>query len=105
MRNFRRWTVVGMIFVLGGCASLFESGQKRNAASLVNYLYPDKSTQVQLSVAPTVQLQVPVKVGIAFKLFYTGVAFFYVFAEKMPWLLALFGFLDLVFIDTISARF
>jgi hypothetical protein len=39
-----------------------------------------------------------VKVGIAFKLFYTGLAFFYVFVEKMPWILALFGFLDLIFI-------
>ena len=39
-----------------------------------------------------------VKVGIFFKLFYTGLAFFYVFVEKMPWILALFGFLDLIFI-------
>jgi len=39
-----------------------------------------------------------VKVGIYFKLFYTGLAFFYVFVEKMPWILALFGFLDLIFI-------
>jgi len=39
-----------------------------------------------------------VKVGIIFKLFYTGIAFFYVFVERMPWILALFGFLDLIFI-------
>ena len=39
-----------------------------------------------------------VKVGIYFKLFYTGLAFFYVFVEKMPWILAVFGFLDLIFI-------
>jgi len=39
-----------------------------------------------------------VKVGITFKLFYTGLAFFYVFVEKMPWIFALFGFLDLIFI-------
>ena len=39
-----------------------------------------------------------VKVGIYFKLFYTGLAFYYVFVEKMPWILALFGFLDLIFI-------
>jgi len=39
-----------------------------------------------------------VKVGIAFKLFYTGLAFFYVYVEKMPWILAFFGFLDLIFV-------
>jgi hypothetical protein len=39
-----------------------------------------------------------VKVGIAFKLSYTGLAFFYVFVENMPWIFALFGFLDLIFI-------
>ena len=39
-----------------------------------------------------------VRVGIAFKLFYTGVAFYYVFVEKFPWIFSLFGFLDLVFV-------
>ena len=39
-----------------------------------------------------------VKVGIAFKLFYTGLAFYYVFVENMPWIFSVFGFLDLIFI-------
>ncbi len=39
-----------------------------------------------------------VKVGIAFKLFYTGLAFYYVFIENMPWTFSIFGFLDLIFI-------
>jgi hypothetical protein len=39
-----------------------------------------------------------VKVGIAFKLFYTGLAFYYVFAEGMPWIFSVFGFLDIAFI-------
>jgi hypothetical protein len=39
-----------------------------------------------------------VKVGIIFKLFYTGLAFYHVFVEKMPWIFSVFGFLDLVFI-------
>ncbi len=39
-----------------------------------------------------------VKVGIFFKLFYTGVAFYYVFVEHMPWIFSVFGFLDLIFI-------
>ena len=39
-----------------------------------------------------------VKVGIFFKLFYTGVAFYYVFVENMPWIFSVFGFLDLIFI-------
>jgi hypothetical protein len=39
-----------------------------------------------------------VKVGIAFKLFYSGVAFYYVFVENMPWIFSVFGFLDIIFI-------
>ena len=39
-----------------------------------------------------------VKLGIVFKIFYTGVAFYYVFVENMPWIFSLFGFLDLTFI-------
>jgi hypothetical protein len=39
-----------------------------------------------------------VKVGIAFKLFYTGLAFYYVFVENMPWIFSVFGFLDIIFI-------
>ncbi len=39
-----------------------------------------------------------VKVGIVFKSFYTGLAFYYVFIENMPWTFSVFGFLDLIFI-------
>ena len=39
-----------------------------------------------------------VKLGIIFKLFYTGLAFYYVFFGGMPWIFSVFGFLDLVFI-------
>jgi hypothetical protein len=39
-----------------------------------------------------------VKVGIFFKLFYTSLAFYYVFVENMPWIFSVFGFLDLIFI-------
>ena len=39
-----------------------------------------------------------VKVGIFFKLFYTGLAFYYVVVENMPWIFSVFGFLDLIFI-------
>ena len=39
-----------------------------------------------------------VKVGIVFKLFYTGLAFYHVFFEEMPWIFSVFGFLDLIFI-------
>jgi len=39
-----------------------------------------------------------VKLGIVFKLFYTGLAFYYVFFGGMPWIFSVFGFLDLVFI-------
>ena len=39
-----------------------------------------------------------VKLGIVFKLVYTGLAFYYVFVEKFPWIFSVFGFLDLIFI-------
>jgi len=39
-----------------------------------------------------------VKLGIVFKLVYTGLAFYHVFIEKMPWVFSIFGFLDIIFI-------
>lgn len=39
-----------------------------------------------------------VKLGIIFKLFYTGLAFYYVFFGGMPWIFSVFGFLDIIFI-------
>ena len=39
-----------------------------------------------------------VKVGITFKLFYTGLAFYHVFIKGMPWIISVFGFLDIIFI-------
>ena len=39
-----------------------------------------------------------VKLGIVFKLFYTGLAFYYVFFQGMPWIFSVFGLLDLIFI-------
>ena len=39
-----------------------------------------------------------VKVGIIFKLVYTGLAFYHVFFGGMPWIFSVFGFLDLIFI-------
>ena len=39
-----------------------------------------------------------VKVGITFKVFYTGLAFYRVFVKGMPWIFSVFGFLDLIFI-------
>ena len=39
-----------------------------------------------------------VKVGIAFKLVYTGLAFYHVSFKGMPWIFSVFGFLDLIFI-------
>ena len=39
-----------------------------------------------------------VKVGIIFKLVYTGLAFYHVFFEGMPWIFSVFGLFDLIFI-------
>ena len=39
-----------------------------------------------------------VKLGIVFKLFYTGLASYHVFFQGMPWIFSVFGLLDLIFI-------
>ena len=39
-----------------------------------------------------------VKVGIIFKVVYTGLAFYHVFVKGMPWIFSVFGFLDIIFI-------
>ncbi len=39
-----------------------------------------------------------VRVGIIFKLVYSGLAFYHVFFRGMPWIFSLFGILDLIFI-------
>ncbi len=67
-RNTWLALVLGLTLGLTGCASWFSvpQAQKRNAASAMEYLYPDKATEAQAVVASTVQLNVPVRVGIAF---------------------------------------
>lgn len=53
------------LLALGGCASAFEHGGKRQAASIVDYLYPDAKEPPKME--PTVtRLRLPVRVGIAF---------------------------------------
>ncbi len=39
-----------------------------------------------------------VRLGIIFKLVYSGLAFYYVFVKNMPLIFAIFGVLDLTFI-------
>jgi hypothetical protein len=39
-----------------------------------------------------------VKVAIVFKLFYSGLAFYYVIVENMSWIFSVFGILDLIFV-------
>ncbi len=39
-----------------------------------------------------------VKLGIIFKIVYTGLAIYYVFFGNIPWIFSIFGFLDIIFI-------
>ena len=39
-----------------------------------------------------------VKVGIIFKVVYTGLALYHVFVKGMPWIFSVFGLLDIIFI-------
>jgi rhombotail lipoprotein len=65
MKRFLTLFCVFALLALGGCASVFEHGGKRQAGSIVDYLYPDAKEAPNLE--PTVtRLRLPVRVGIAF---------------------------------------
>jgi rhombotail lipoprotein len=53
------------LLALGGCASMVDHGGKRQAGSIVDYLYPDAKEPPSLAPAVT-RLRLPVRVGIAF---------------------------------------
>lgn len=53
------------LLVLGGCASMFDHGGKRQAGSIVDYLYPDAKEPPNMAPSVT-RLRLPVRVGIAF---------------------------------------
>jgi len=54
-----------LLLVLGGCASAFEHGGKRQAGSIVDYLYPDAKEPPKMEPSVT-RLRLPVRVAIAF---------------------------------------
>jgi len=63
-RFFTLFCVLALL-TLAGCASTFEHGGKRQAGSIVDYLYPDAKEPPKME--PTVtRLRLPVRVGIAF---------------------------------------
>jgi rhombotail lipoprotein len=65
MKRFLTLFFVLALLALGGCASIFEHGGKRQAGSIVDYLYPDAKEPPKME--PTVtRLRLPVRVGIAF---------------------------------------
>jgi rhombotail lipoprotein len=57
--------VVVLVFLLSGCASFFSHAGTKQAASLVDYLYPDAKEVPQMQATVT-YLRPPVRVGIAF---------------------------------------
>jgi rhombotail lipoprotein len=65
MKRFLTLFFVLALLALGGCASIFDHGGKRQAGSIVDYLYPDAKEPPKME--PTVtRLRLPVRVGIAF---------------------------------------
>lgn len=57
---------MGLLLLLGGCASWFPQGQAKYAGSAVDYLYPNAKEPVKLTVETVASLKLPVRVGIAF---------------------------------------
>ena len=65
MNRFKTLLCLLALLALGGCASMFDHGGKRQAGSIVDYLYPDAKEAPKME--PTVtRLRLPVRVGIAF---------------------------------------
>jgi rhombotail lipoprotein len=65
MKRFFTLFCVLALLALGGCASMFDHGGKRQAGSIVDYLYPDAKEPPKME--PTVtRLRLPVRVGVAF---------------------------------------
>ncbi|MBI5660109.1 MAG: rhombotarget lipoprotein [Nitrosomonadales bacterium] len=58
--------IAGLFFLLTGCASWVTQGQSRQNASVVSYLYPKEKNQVAPLTPTMTQLNLPVRVGIAF---------------------------------------
>lgn len=58
-------TVV-LALALTGCASWFESPRKQQNASVMDYLYPKEAQAAAMAPAATVDLNLPLRVGIAF---------------------------------------
>lgn len=69
MKNF---IVLGLMLLLGGCASMFPQGQHKHAGSAVDYLYPSAKEPVRLVAESVTHLNIPVRVGIAFAPSSTG---------------------------------
>ncbi len=63
----KRLLIILSALLLASCASLLPTkGEKGLAGSAVDYLYPSAKEPVQMVAEQTVQLKLPVRVGIAF---------------------------------------
>ncbi|CAK0766453.1 Rhombotarget lipoprotein [Gammaproteobacteria bacterium] len=61
-----KYFLIGLLFLFGGCASIFSQRQDQHAGSAIDYLYPNSKQPVQLIAESVTHLKVPVRVGIAF---------------------------------------
>jgi len=62
-----KWGIVALtlfVIIISGCAALSEGRKSRQASSVVDFLYPDKSDVVVTPAIP--RLSLPMNVGIAF---------------------------------------
>lgn len=62
----KRLLVILSALLLASCASMISTNEKKFAGSAVDYLYPSAKEPVQMVAEQTVQLKLPVRVGIAF---------------------------------------
>ena len=64
--RYKHWLVVLVALLLGACASSQADKRQRQAASVIEFLYPGKEAVTPVAVANIAEIKVPFRVGLAF---------------------------------------
>src|SRR5438046_1631091 len=63
-RNSVRIVSCATLLLITGCAMFFPNNEHREASSVMDYLYPKRTTHVDTPTVP--ELSLPLRVGVAF---------------------------------------
>lgn len=65
MRTWLCWFVFGAVLV-AGCASWKQEHKQRQAASVIEFLYPSADSSQAVALASVAELKIPLRIGLAF---------------------------------------